>query len=305
MTGAFSGVARLLPGGWPVAGAALVGSKDAIMGGGVTKEGGGKRKEYNGLKVFDRGTVDRDFQQQKKAKLWAEKKHADKKRAALNRLLSEMPESEMKTISGVFHDNRTENPHPDALESASSSDCSLSDEEVREGDIIFKDASLQSLWGPTTSAKTANNATARAEAGAKGKEGKSAKLDKAADKNKREGPASVGSFMEVPDWDEEKGECDGDGAGVDEGGGKRKGDKIKASRPEKVIFGEKQRPEVLQVLAKKADAKKKQIEQDRRAAQEARFVLETDEWEVLARERVGRKEREEVGQKMLGRKGMT
>jgi len=271
--------------------------------GGVTKEGGGKRKEYNGLKVFDRGTVDRDFQQQKKAKLWADKKHADKKRAALNRLLSEMPESEMKTISGVFHDDQTESPHQDALESASSSDCSLSDEEVREGDIIFKDASLQSLWGPTSSAKTANSATARAEAGAKGKEGKSAKLDKAADKNKREGPASVGSFMEVPDWDAEK--SDGDSAEVDEGGGKRKGDKMKASRPEKVIFGEKQRPEVLQVLAKKADAKKKQIEQERRAAQEARSVLERDEREELAIERDGGKEREEVGKKRVGKKGMT
>jgi hypothetical protein len=59
------------------------------------------------------------------------------------------------------------------------------------------------------------------------------------------------------------------------------------------------------VLAKKADAKKNQIEQERRAAQEARSVLERDEREELARERVGGKEREEVGKKRVGRKGMT
>jgi len=238
-------------------------------GGHAVKPGGGKRKEYDGLKFLERGTS--DYQSQKKAKLWADKKHADKKRAALNRLLNEMPESEKRPIAGVFDgEERAEVRAPralpdfDQLDSATSSDCSLSDEEVGEEDIVFKDESLQRKWDPTSLPKVAKTAK-EAAAGAAGVKGKAARI---AEKAAREGPAAVGSFMDVPDWDRSEDESvRGDVAG----GGKKSGKK-KAVLPEKITFGGKQHPEVLGVLANKAKEKKRQIEQEKQTAHEARCV---------------------------------
>ena len=48
---------------------------------------------------------------------------------------------------------------------------------------------------------------------------------------------------------------------------------MKSALPEKVSFGDKKRPEVLGVLAKKAEDKKKKIKEEKRAAEEARYVL--------------------------------
>jgi hypothetical protein len=233
------------------------------------KTGGGKRRAYDGLKFLERGSS--DYQSQKKAKLWADKKHADKKRAALNRLLGEMPEREKKPISGVFDRAAAHAPAApdlDQLDSASSSDCSLSDEEVGEGDIMFKDEALQRVWDPASLRKAAETAKAPAAAAgaarAQGKGGKAARL--LADQAAREGPAAVGSFMDVPGWD-----ASGDESGQgDEAAGAKKGGKKKAVLPEKITFGGKQRPEVLGVLASKANEKKRQIEQEKKAAQEAR-----------------------------------
>ena len=238
-------------------------------GGHAVKPGGGKRKEYDGLKFLERGTS--DYQSQKKAKLWADKKHADKKRAALNRLLNEMPESEKRPIAGVFDgEERAEVRAPralpdfDQLDSATSSDCSLSDEEVGEEDIVFKDESLQRKWDPTSIPKTAK-AAKEAAAGTAGAKGKAARI---AEKAAREGPAAVGSFMDVPDWDVSEDESvRGDVAGVGKKGGKKQ-----AVLPEKITFGGKQRPEVLGVLASKAKEKKRQIEQEKQAAHDARCV---------------------------------
>jgi hypothetical protein len=52
----------------------------------------------------------------------------------------------------------------------------------------------------------------------------------------------------------------------------KKGGKQKAVLPEKITFGGKQRPEVLGVLANKAKEKKRQIEQEKQAAHDARCV---------------------------------
>ena len=156
----------------------------AVAGRGKDDDTGGpgkkisKRREYDGLKFLERGGSG-EYKSKKKAKLWADKKHADKKRAALKRLYEEIPEHEMKPIAGIFDDEpasaRTlqpapskgikaakqaakqahDGPHLDKFDDASSSDCSISDEEVGDGEIVFKDIALQRAWDPTsiTSAK--------------------------------------------------------------------------------------------------------------------------------------------------------
>ena len=250
------------------------------------KEQGGKskRKEYNGLQFLDRGNA--DYQSQKKAKLWADKKHADKKRAQLNRLLGEMPESEKKPISGVFDlEGKTKvakqpNPHAlhdlDALEdSGSSSDCSLSDEEVDGMDIVFKDDSLQKVWDPNsiTPRALANQHSKGGKDGGKAGGKRSGSIeDKKEAKRKTEGPAAIGSFMDVPAWDEE---ASGNEEGAKGGGEKKQkgGKRLKAALPDKVSFGNKARPEVLGALAMKAEAKKMQIEKERKEEQDKRCEM--------------------------------
>jgi len=257
---------------------------DASAGG----EGKSKRKEYNGLKFLDRGNA--DYQSQKKTELWAEKKHADKKRAALARIVGGMTASDMRPISGVFDDATAQQPSKkrkqvqtqaktpakqqaaarllpnieEVEDSSSSSDCSLSDEEVGEGAIMFKDESLQRAWDPAPIVKKAVG-----QPGAQKTQGKPAK---AANKAAREGPAAVGAFMEVPDWDAAQSE----GEDVEAGQPLKKGGRMKAVLPEKVTFGDKQRPEVLGALANKADQKKKQVEKEKKTAQDDRCVAWSD-----------------------------
>lgn len=238
-------------------------------GGRAGKQGGGKRKAYDGLKFLERGTS--DYQSQKKAKLWADKKHADKKRAALNRLLNEMPECEKRPIAGVFDGEERAAarapralPDFDLLDSATSSDCSLSDEEVGEEDILFKDETLQRKWDPASLSKAANAAKESAVGVADAK-GKAARVT---GKTAREGPAAVRPFMDVPSWDGSEDES----VREDVAGGVKKGGKKEAVLPEKITFGSKQRPEVLGVLANKAKEKKRQIEQEKQAVHEARCV---------------------------------
>ena len=257
---------------------------DASAGG----EGKSKRKEYNGLKFLDRGNA--DYQSQKKTELWADKKHADKKRAALARIVGGMTASDMRPISGVFDDATAQQPSKkrkqvqtqaktpakqqaaarllpnieEVEDSSSSSDCSLSDEEVGEGAIMFKDELLQRAWDPAPTVKKAVG-----QPGAQKTQGKPAK---AANKAAREGPAAVGAFMEVPDWDAAQSE----GEDVEAGQPLKRGGRMKAVLPEKVTFGDKQRPEVLGALANKADQKKKQVEKEKKTAQDDRCVAWSD-----------------------------
>jgi hypothetical protein len=250
------------------------GSSGGSMGKGGSE--GSKRRAYDGLKVLERGGAGQHSQTTKQAKRWADKKHADKKRAALHRLYGEMSEQEKKPIAGVFDgDDAPAVARPpaavslDALESGSSSDCSLSDEEVADDQIMFKDEALQRVWHPASLAKRPKKDVSAAPAGALST-GSSAggKASKAKRLAAAQGPSAVGSFMEVPGWDADESGGEGDG----EVGKKRKGGKTKAPLPEKISFGDKQRPEVLAVLSKKADEKKKQIEREKAAALEARCV---------------------------------
>ena len=254
-------------------------------GGGVARQGGemkGKRRAYDGLKVLERGVAGQKFQTTKQAQRWADKKHADKKRAALERLYGEMSEHEKQPISGVFdageHARAPARPgHPagaalDGLEESgsSSSDCSLSDEEVDDGQIVFKDEALQRKWGPVSHAKSAQKepAVSGGASSASAQRPGGAKASKAERLAAAQGPAAVGSFMEVPDWDAEE-----SGAAFGGAWGKMgKAAKSKAKLPDKITFGDKQRPEVLAVLSKKADDKKKQMEREKAEAQQARYV---------------------------------
>lgn len=246
------------------------GGRDVGGGAGSHGAGASKRRAYDGLKVLERGAAGQRFQTTKQAQRWADKKHADKKRAALQRLYGEMTDQEKKPISGVFDEYAPEPAragHPigaglDGLESGSSSDCSLSDEEVLGDQIVFKDETLQRVWDPDSRAKrTKKDPSASLDASGRPGGAKGSKAQRVAE---ADGPSAVGSFMEVPDWDAE------DSGGAT--GRTTKESKGKAKLPEKITFGDKQRPEVLAVLSKKADEKRKQVELERAEAQKARYV---------------------------------
>ena len=243
------------------------GSTGARLGGGP---GGkvSKRKAYDGLKVLNRGSATQAYKNQGKAKLWSDKKHADKKKAALQRLWAEMPAREKQPIAGVFDQDtghsaaahaRTPRQHPAQGLSAktsvppvceetgsgsgddgSSSDCSISDEDVGEGEIVFKDLALQRAWDPASLAKPGHHhAPAQPEAregGAAAKRRSAEKTDKAAKKSRLGGPAAAGSFMPVPDWDAQENQAEpGD---VQAGARTGKNGRLESvSLPAKISFG--------------------------------------------------------------------
>ena len=101
--------------------AEITGSQGAVSGRGSREHDAGgpckqisKRREYDSLKFLKRGGSG-GYKSQQKAKLWAEKKHAEKKRTALKRSYAEMPEHDRKPIAGIFGDEpaaRTLPPAP-------------------------------------------------------------------------------------------------------------------------------------------------------------------------------------------------
>ena len=243
------------------------GSTGARLGGGPGSKVS-KRKAYDGLKVLNRGSATQAYKNQGKAKLWSDKKHADKKKAALQRLWAEMPAREKQPIAGVFDQDtghsaaahaRTPRQHPAQGLSAkasvppvceetgsgsgddgSSSDCSISDEDVGEGEIVFKDLALQRAWDPASLARPGHHhAPAQPEAregGAAAKRRSAEKTDKAAKKSRLGGPAAAGSFMPVPDWDAQENQAEpGD---VQAGARTSKNGRLESvSLPAKISFG--------------------------------------------------------------------
>lgn len=243
------------------------GSTGARLGGGPGSKVS-QRKAYDGLKVLNRGSATQAYKNQGKAKLWSDKKQADKKKAALQRLWAEMPAREKQPIAGVFDQDagysaathvRTPGQLPaqgltakasvppvceetssGSGDDGSSSDCSISDEDVGEGEIVFKDLALQRAWDPASLAKPGHHhASAQPEAragGAAANRRSTEKTDKAAKKSRLEGPAAAGSFMPVPDWDAQ--EDQGEPGDVQVGAPTGKNGRLEsASLPAKISFG--------------------------------------------------------------------